>query len=55
MIPCTWDAYFSVKAFAIVLGFMLFHAIIYALPLGHIIKGAASVGGRRLEYKIGGS
>jgi len=54
MIPCTWDAYFSVKAFAIVLGFMLFHAIIYALPLGYIIKGPAVVRGKRLEYRISG-
>ena len=54
MIPCTWDAYFSVKAFAIVEGFMLFHAMIYALPFGHIIKGSATVRGKHLEYRIGG-
>nr|XP_002126360.1 delta(14)-sterol reductase-like [Ciona intestinalis] len=52
MIPQTLEAYFDQMSIFIVLEFLVFHAIIYALPLGHIIKGPATPSGKRLDYRI---
>ena len=54
MIPTKFDDYINKNAFFMVIGFLAFHALIYALPFGHIISGPATVNGKRLPYRIGG-
>lgn len=54
MIPCTLKDYINPHVFAFYILFLLAHALIYALPLGHIMKGSVLASGKRLDYRISG-
>uniref|UniRef100_H2ZJL1 Lamin-B receptor of TUDOR domain-containing protein n=1 Tax=Ciona savignyi TaxID=51511 RepID=H2ZJL1_CIOSA len=44
--------YYDPMSTLIVLQFLLFHALIYALPFGYVIKGPATPNGKKLDYRI---
>ena len=56
MIPETLHSYVNVKVIGLVVAYLLFHAILFALPLGHIKKGPVTApNGDRLDYRISGT
>ncbi|XP_019647863.1 PREDICTED: delta(14)-sterol reductase-like [Branchiostoma belcheri] len=53
-LPKTLDAYFSTNAALVFLGWFLFQALIYMLPIGRLADGVPLRDGRMLKYRING-
>lgn len=51
--PCP-ENFWHPHAYAIIVVWLLFQALLYIAPLGHIIKGTKSSNGSQLTYKING-
>jgi len=55
MIPSNFASYTNLNVFALIMAYLLFQAILYVLPMGHVIKGPPTPpNGARLEYRISG-
>ena len=55
MIPRDWKEYFNLEVFVMALAYFFFHAILYTLPIGRIIKGSATrANGEKYEYRLSG-
>lgn len=51
-VPQDWRAYYDPTAVIIVVEFLLFHAVLYALPVGNIIQGPKTYSGKKTEYRM---
>jgi len=54
MIPRKLEAYYDPISVAVFFGFLLFHAILYAMPFGFITTGPPAPNGKRMLYRISG-
>lgn len=53
-IPQDWRVYYDPTAVIIVVEFLLFQALLYALPVGNIIQGPKTYSGKKPEYRMNG-
>ena len=55
MIPSDLASFVNIKVAGLVVAYLLYHALLFALPLGHVIEGPPTLpNGARLQYRISG-
>jgi len=53
--PGNWRSWFDVEATVIYIGWFLFQAVLYMLPIGPVVNGQPLRNGKRLKYRCNGT